>query len=355
MACKALRICRRQWRAGQDVSDDISLATRGFPHQQVVDMVNWWLKNTASTTNTQVKQIKLTETRNDGITEYWFDPAEVTTGTGVLQGVTGIESVNGHSLGGYLATAFVRIFGGQWPVGHTTTFNSAGFSKIAALLTDIESGFTQIASAIGANNGLTAFNSQTQQDNVYAENGPNVTTNDWLAGFTQYGKRTALFQEDLLSGLPEEYVSSNHFMYKQTDLLALGAALEKLDPNLTFDTLNTLIKTGSNDMAASYEGVLDALRKALLGTAYNGNTPTGDVGDNAASRAVFHQTLQNLTDSSDFQALKAPTQSFIPGQAALESKVTIRAVAGDTALVNKAKTNFSDFIKHTERGMFVAI
>lgn len=44
----------------QDIADDISLATRGIPHQQIADMVNWWLKNTASAGRTDVKQIKVT-------------------------------------------------------------------------------------------------------------------------------------------------------------------------------------------------------------------------------------------------------------------------------------------------------
>ncbi|MBL8372258.1 MAG: hypothetical protein JNK28_12800 [Burkholderiaceae bacterium] len=39
-----------------DSADDITLASRGIPYDQIRDMVNWWLKNTAAVTNTAVKQ-----------------------------------------------------------------------------------------------------------------------------------------------------------------------------------------------------------------------------------------------------------------------------------------------------------
>ena len=35
------------------------------------------------------------------------------------------KSVNGHSLGGYLASAFVRLFEAAWPLGLIDGFNSA--------------------------------------------------------------------------------------------------------------------------------------------------------------------------------------------------------------------------------------
>ena len=47
--------------------------------------------------------------------------------------------------------------------------------------------------------------------------------------------RQALYQESILSG-GNDAIIANHFMYKQTDLLALGTALEKLDPSITVKT-----------------------------------------------------------------------------------------------------------------------
>ncbi len=67
-----------------------------------------------------------------------------------------------------------------------------------------------------------------KQTNFFAQNGINVTTNDWW--FTQMGTRTGLEQEES-TGTP------NHSMYRLTDLLALGAALEKLDSSFTLELL----------------------------------------------------------------------------------------------------------------------
>jgi RTX calcium-binding nonapeptide repeat (4 copies) len=336
-------VSMRGTQGGQDIADDISLAVDGVPSKQIVSMVNWWLRETAPAGQI-VKQIKWD---SPTVLAYSLDTNTTVIGTGVLADVTSIEQVNGHSLGGYLSTAFVRLFGNAWNVGHTTTFNSAGFNNLPGTSASIAQVYTKIQSLIGTSLGRNTFNDLAQQDNFYAQNGPNVTTHDSPVGFTQYGKRTALFQEDLLGnigGVNGVDPITNHYMYKQTDLLALGAALEKLDPNLTFDTLNALIKAGSTDMKASYEGVLDGLRKTILGQFNIASTDIGDVGNNADSRVNFHQNLATLQDSHYFQLLEAPAQTFVPGQAALQSKVTIRATAGYTELANKAKTNFSDFL-----------
>ena len=63
----------------------------------------------------------------------------------------------------------------------------------------------------------------SRQTNFHAENGWRVTTNTWgeigfnVPGFSQYGIRTALFQE-------EGTGPTNHSMYHLTDLLALVVA-----------------------------------------------------------------------------------------------------------------------------------
>lgn len=173
-----------------DFDADYQLTSSGLAHKQLVDMVNWWLRETTPI-NQMAVQISYTATRD-------FVAAPSIQGTGNLVGIDAIKSVNGHSLGGYLATAFTRIFGEQWPVGEVNTFNSAGFSRDDA--SNIEDGFNQIAGIIGAEIGLASF-AESTQNYYFAENGINVTTNKWdPVGFMQYGDRVALFQEDLVSG-----------------------------------------------------------------------------------------------------------------------------------------------------------
>ena len=323
-------VSMRGTQQGQDFLDDADLALSGITYRQLVGMVNWWLRET-TLAGQPAQQIKL----NDGFAPTGFIAAASVLGTGALFPIGSIEQVNGHSLGGYMAIAFTRLFGGSWNVGHTTTFNSAGFRSLFARV--IETAYTQIQALIGANLGRGGFNSAGQQDNFYAQSGVSGTTNDWKnpAGFTQYGTRVGLYQEDGLQsflGFPDRDPFSNHYMFKQTDLLALGAALEKLHGTMTFVKLNDFIRAGSNVMAASYEGILDGLRRLLQG----GNvspTPVGDIGDNAGSRAAYYANLKNLTDSQAFKSLFG--------------KVTLTlATAGDLAA--QAKTDFAAFLSlHT--------
>ncbi|HNI74675.1 MAG TPA: calcium-binding protein, partial [Accumulibacter sp.] len=282
-------------RGTQELPDfraDGDLATSGLAHRQLADMVNWWLRETTPA-NQYVPQMRVA----DGLTGVYFEPVGATQGTGNLVGIGPIKSVNGHSLGGYLASAFVRLFGAQWPVETVNTFNSAGYSKLAAA--NIESGFNQIAELIGPAFGLGGFSGA--QNNYFAQNGINVTTNTWdPVGFTQYGARIGLFQEDIASG-----IINNHYMYKLTDLLALGNALAQLDPTLDFAKLSTLVSAGSNQMAASYESVLDGFRRLFLGPDI-AETPTGDNnsesgGSQPAARIAFHDNLAALLQSQLFR------------------------------------------------------
>ncbi|GKS84254.1 putative Ig domain-containing protein [Acidovorax sp. SUPP1855] len=91
-------------------------------------------------------------------------------------------------------------------------------------------------------------------------------------------------------------------MYKQTDVLALGAALEKLDPAFTIADLNALLKAGDNKMQGSIEGVFDGLRRALAGPNVE-RLPIGDVSSSAASRTTYHATLADLQDNPIFKDL----------------------------------------------------
>ena len=139
------------------------------------------------------------------LSAYSFALDQPTTGTGKLSDVGVIEAVNGHSLGGYLATAFTRLFGAN--VQSVNTFNSAGFSNVAAI--NIESIYNQISQLVGTNLGRASFDAVAPlQTNYYAANGMSVTTNSWgdftfsAPGFNQYGQRVALYQEDLLNFEP---------------------------------------------------------------------------------------------------------------------------------------------------------
>jgi len=266
----------------EDFLADIDLTVYGAAVTQIETMVNWWLKNTApSGQGLNAIQIKLDNT-------YSFSLGPSVAGTGILSNVSSVI-VNGHSLGGHLATAFARIFGGQagWSVEHTYTYNSAGFTPTSDWF------FKQIEAVLGAGVSKGYFDGVVGQSNFFAENGINVTTQNLFGG--QQGLRASLFNEES-TGFP------NHYMYKLTDALALGDALAKLDS--TFDTtkMNTLFDKGANKTEASLEGILDGLRKSILGDNIT-ETPIGDVSDSELSRKTFYENLKALTDSATFQSL----------------------------------------------------
>jgi len=161
---------------------------------------------------------------------YGIAPTVAGTG-GVLVGQSSIAGVNGHSLGGYLATAFTRLFGGAlgYNVQNVTTFNSAGFSINNLNSVNVVGSYNQVSQLIGSSLGLVSLDAVAAlQTNYYGENGIEVTTNSWAddnlmaPGFHQYGQRVALYQESGLLDTPIPGVkdpASNHYIYKQTDLL----------------------------------------------------------------------------------------------------------------------------------------
>lgn len=275
-----------------DFLQDGSLATAGLPHEQLADMVNWWLRATTSGEAAQIRVQSVPPIPVLGIQLKDFVLADKVQGTGELAGVGPIKSVNGHSLGGYLATAFVRLFGSRWPVESIETFNSAGFSRLAT--ENIEMSFNQIARLIDPTLGLPTF-AEAIQTNYFAENGVNVATNTWNPiGFRQYGTRIGLFQEGAGAA-----IHRNHAIYKITDLLALGDALEQLDPTMDFAKLSSFVKGASNNMSSSYESVLDALRRFFLGQDVT-RTPIGDTGV-GKTRADYHSNLRALLSKAAFK------------------------------------------------------
>lgn len=307
-----------------DVIQDKDLAITGLGHAQIVDMINWWLRVTTDSDKTAC-QIKIMTVQTLGMKLNYFLQDIPVPGLGLINDIENVKFVTGHSLGGYLATAFARIFGNQLPKLEINTFNSAGFGWLAYL--NIEDGFNTISRLIGEEYGLSNFSNN--QNNYYAENGVNFTTNDFA--FDQKGNRIPLFQE---ASYPIQ-TYANHSMYKITDLLSLGNMMEKLYPDLSIEMLNRLIKGASSTAKDSYETVLDIFRKLLLGE-YVKNTARGDSNSitdkqQPESRREFHANLTELMESKSFQDLI--------GKASFESLDTKTTVASIVSLIKANDMN----------------
>jgi trimeric autotransporter adhesin len=316
-------VSMRGTQGSTDIAADIDLASTGLAHKQLADMANWWLRATTPTltdAGTPQYATQITVAPNGT-----FALTSGALGTGELASVIAIKSVNGHSLGGYLASSFSRLFGTKWPIEMVNTFNSAGFSSPASA--NIESGFNRIAQLIGSGLGLGAFT--PRQNNYYALNGINVTTNSWATvGFQQYGRRIGVFQEDGVQF--SDGGITNHFMYKQTDLLAVGDALEKLDTTLSLSQLSTLARAGSNQMVASYEGLLDGLRRIVLGS---GVTPTllSDANSDTEQTPARKSYQENVASVQRDLAFKA-----------IAGKVTVEL--GGAGLASTARNDFASLL-----------
>ncbi len=300
----------------QDFLTDGELSITGNAVSQITDMINWWLRIT--TPKSEMALQVTTSLVDDGggalgnpVIGSQLVLAPSVMGEGLISSeelAAGVE-VSGHSLGGYLASAFTRLFGRHANVLHTTTFNSAGFFGSEPV-------FKRWEELLGPGYGLGRFPSSSEQTNFFAKNGINVTTNTFW--FEQIGKRVELFNEEG-TGFP------NHYMYKLTDTLALANALQTLDPRLDLAMANDLFEASSLRTEASLEGALDALRQVLgLGGA---STPIGDEGNSPQSRIRFHENLSALTESPVFKSL--------------EGKVTISV---GNASATSAKTDFGHFL-----------
>lgn len=186
-----------------DVSDDIDLVATGIPRNQIIAMVNWWMRISTPTGQKNAAQIQYGPVKvgvdEDGkdIFDDQFTAAPSVNGEGLVNNRI-ISGVNGHSLGGYLSTAFTRLFGSN--ALSVNTFNSAGFSNVST--ENIRKNYDQISQLVGTHLGTGSLDAvASRQTNFYAENGWNFTTNAagemgfLVPGFYQYGSQNLLYQD----------------------------------------------------------------------------------------------------------------------------------------------------------------
>lgn len=279
---------------GDFITDaDLTLGN-GAPARQIVDMVNWWMR-ISTPAGAPAKQIAMVNLSTVPLVpavignlfpSYFYETTAV-LGEGLITRGTPV-TVNGHSLGGALASTFANLFNGSSvAVNEVETFNSAGYGWWAPVL------FAQIRDLLPAGDGFVGYTHK----NYFSENGLSATTREFFN--TQLGSRTPLAQEE-----SEILVHENHYMYKITDLLALGDMMSSLDATLNIATLNKIVKAGSNETEASYESVLDAFRK-IVGIYKDpaDATPVGDAGDSPESRVKYYENLFELQNNANYQSL----------------------------------------------------
>ncbi|MDO5693311.1 MAG: calcium-binding protein [Pseudomonadota bacterium] len=290
----------------------------GLAESQIVEMVNWYMRaKTAANQPCDQYQYTIVDHLPNGDPVYGYKVTSVTVAeNGALVGA-GPLLVNGHSLGGHLATIFTRLFNSA--VSHSSTFNGLGVGRIfpESLLSDIQNKLDL---------GVTTWESvDGKQSNYFAQHGINVATNDWW--LSQRGQRIGLFNE-------EQTGISNHGMYKLTDLLALGHVLGTLDSSFTLQTLNAMVSAGSNRMVDSYESVVDALTRVLLDIQAP-RLPAGDAEGSPPTREAYHAKLAELLNPA------TPLGTIFQS---LAGKVTLTPVDTNLATQGKARVDFQTFV-----------
>jgi trimeric autotransporter adhesin len=298
---------------------DLSVLDVGLATRQVIDMVNWWLRSTSRSIIDLAPQIQLSEEvipnpiGGTATIRYYISAAQPVLGDSSLLNMGPIV-VNGHSLGGHLATAFTRIFGAYSGVQQVNTYNSATFSLAS------DAWFNQIFDALGW--ARLPFRGDLQ-NNFFSMNGLSVTTGDLGAIKLPIGKRIGLFNESTTpSGI------DNHYIYKLTDALALGDFLSTLDPTLDMTKLNRIYEGSTTTLDVALEQTIDGLTKILRGLDPHFSLNPSDTDKSDPRRVAFHAYLKDLRESF----------------ASLAGKFTIEVTGNADTMSQQARTDFGSFL-----------
>jgi len=212
--------------------------------------------------------------------------------------------VTGHSLGGHLALLFARIF--PQATHEVVTLNAPGlFPQGNSFLTSI--GFPPTG-----NGNITRIEAD----------GDGVSE----IGTLWPGLRIRIAQENQ-SGLIAA-ITGNHSSVNGVDGLNLMAVLAKLDTGKANNAvaLSDLLRAGSNGPDNTYENILDAMRKQLLGINITA-TPVS-TGASDPNRTDLYKNMDDLVKSDAFKALA--------GKATL--------TLATSSLATTAKTDFAAFL-----------
>jgi hypothetical protein len=305
-----------------DLTTDGDIALAGAGHDQIVAMVNWWLRAStpASETVLQYKIVPGPLDPHDGIQfgTRWLQILSPVAGTGELVNAIGADAdhkldVTGHSLGGHLAMAFGALFPSA--TSQVTAFNAPGFSASAVNQT--------FFSALGGSVPSGVATTNVVADEAQVGGAP------WNAIAALHGRPgtplNIAIENQFQSDEPNPAGALNHSQQSLTDALAVFAVLAKLDPALSAGTFKSILGSAVVGTSASLERIVDALERIF--TSDSSNMATGN-----ANRDTLYQSIYGVQDNGTFQALSG-SASIVP-------------LSGQDAgsLAAQAKSDFGTFL-----------
>lgn len=251
-----------------DFLADGALAIGVTARSQIISMANYFLRLQAGEGNV-ARQIRASSILpSDGVE---WDQSRIVYGVGSGPNLDQLV-VAGHSLGGYLATIFGRVFSGN--VAAAYTFNAPGvFGKLGLL--------DNIARLLGSTPGN--FLDASRQTNLVG---------DYIVSSVpgRRGQNVRIFEE-----------GDAHSQKSVVDALALYSLFGELDPNLKSGDVRDIVRANANRDADRLESALDGLRKIFLGLQVPVTKAPG-AEDTDATREAFYQNVVGLRESAAFQA-----------------------------------------------------
>ncbi len=255
---------------------------------------------------------------------YWLETRLTGRGEGVLN--SGDEvTVTGHSLGGHLAAAALRLFPQVFQAA--VTFNAANFDPIAGYL--VSDGLINALAALSPSSPVVPYlrqgytaPQQATESLLNALFAPQLTNSSAATSFAGVASRIHnLRSEDSVPGNDVEIISgalsgtapsapqplrtemNSHSMDQMLDSMAAFALLERLNPALAPSALHALFDAASADPADSLERLVMQLNHALTGNKVSLDTVASgilgypndtDLPDAFARRTAIHERIVAL-------------------------------------------------------------